>query len=322
MSKKPEVVFKVLGEGGGLFISRIIHNGQQAFLTNHQEMDFSDEGLDVNKQLGYSSFEEAFTYINKFQWYSLNIEVAHLDYRDFILNQLIERLGKDVHRPDKYLHDNIRQIEELLKVSIYKNQTGQWCYSIIDPRAATGWIKSNISFKNYQDYIKAKQDRFKLTLIDLLYISNFKGGNATINEPEDEINYKLRAYTSKFWQIEKEFYNKSLWELDSKEVKRLTDIVLEACDLTDNYPDTYIDGFRVSYLSALLNAYFPNLIPIIDRRLLINLQLVTDQDKTKQGQIKNIQMFYHQLIVKIANMSMDMGLSVREVDRKLFIIKI
>lgn len=322
MSKKPKVVFLVLAEGGGLFISRLLQNGVTRFITEHHESDLTDEGLGVNKEMGYSSFEEAFQYINKYPWHLLHIEIAHKDYRGFILNQFIKRLEEAVYKPNDYLNRSLSRIEDLLSVSIYNTQSGQWCYSDIDPSAATQWKKSNISFGNYQDYIQTKQNRFELTLIDLLYISNFKGGNATINEPEYEINYKLGAYTNKLWEIEKEFYNKSLAVLNAQELERLADIVLETCDLSNNFLDTYIDGFRVSYLSALLSAHFPNLIPIIDRRILINLHLVMKQDITKQGQIKNIQSFYSSLIEKIASMSKYMGLSVREIDRRLFITKI
>ena len=44
-----------------------------------------------------------------------------------------------------------------------------------DKRATTQWDKSSISYKNYQSYIANKPQKFELTLIDLLYISNFKG---------------------------------------------------------------------------------------------------------------------------------------------------
>tara|TARA_R110002167_G_scaffold134051_7_gene319389 strand:- start:8521 stop:8706 length:186 start_codon:yes stop_codon:yes gene_type:complete len=54
----------------------------------------------------------------------------------------------------------------------------------IDKRAEKQWQKSKYSFENYINYISRKKDKYHLSLLDLLYISNFKGGNATINEPE------------------------------------------------------------------------------------------------------------------------------------------
>ena len=65
ITKTPEIVLEVLGEGGGLYISRNIHNEVSRFIINHQECDVSDEGLDANKQLAYSSFDEASTYIDQ-----------------------------------------------------------------------------------------------------------------------------------------------------------------------------------------------------------------------------------------------------------------
>lgn len=322
MNRKTEEVFEVLGEGGGLFISRIIQNGVARFTGSHHENDFSDEGLDFNKEMGYASFEEAFQYINKFPWHLLHIQIIHKDYKDFILNRLVEKLGEDEYVPDNYLNRSLSRIEELLAVSIYKNQSGQWCFSLNDISAATKWDKSNISFENYRGYIQTKRNRFDLTLIDLLYISNFKGGNATINEPEDEINYKLAEYSNELSIIGKEFYGRSLIELNSQDIKRLAERILGICILTDKYLETNIDGFSVSYLSALLSAYFPDLIPILDRRVLINLQLVTEQDINSQGQIKNIIRFYPQLIEKIASLCKELRLSVREIDRKLFVTNI
>jgi hypothetical protein len=320
MTNKPEVVFEVLGEGGGLRISRSIQNDKQIFLTKHQEHDFTDEGLGVDKEIEYSTFEAAFPYINKYPWHMLKLKKVHKDFRGFVVDKLIEKLNSEKITL-RYLENHLSSQERILSIKIHRKQSGLWYYFDNSSNAATKWKKSNISFSNYQNYIKTKQSRFELSLIDLLYISNFKGGNSTINEYERMINEKLEAYSSKLIEIDREFDHKSLSELDSFQIKRLTELVLQACDLTKT-SSTRIDGFSVSYLSGLLCAYFPHLIPIIDRRLLINLQIVTDQDKTKQGQIKKIQRFYPALIDKIASISKELGLSVREVDQKLFEIKI
>ena len=61
--------------------------------------------------------------------------------------------------------------------------------------AISKWNKSLVSYDNYQIYIKQKRERFDLKLIDLLYISNFKGGNSTINEKEISVNQKLISYS-------------------------------------------------------------------------------------------------------------------------------
>jgi len=193
---------------------------------------------------------------------------------------------------------------------------------IIDKRASTQWKKSSISYQNYQNYISNKNNKFELTFIDLLYVSNFKGGNATINEPEREINLKLKSYSKLFLTIEYEFQNLKLSNLSIKQINHLNTLVNEVCDLTLRKSEYKIDGFSVSYLSALLNAYFPLLIPILDRRILINIELVTEKDRDKQDQIKDIQRFFSPLIKKMAEISKEFQKSIREIDRELFVLKI
>jgi hypothetical protein len=185
------------------------------------------------------------------------------------------------------------------------------------------WDKSEISYQNYQEYIRNKSDYFSLTFIDLLYISNFKGGNATINEKETVINQKLIQYSIGLKEIDKSFHGKKLSDLKLSEIDYLISLVNNIVSLTDKESfHSRIDGFSSSYLSALLNAYFPNLIPILDRRLLINLKLVGDSDKDSQGQIKNIKRFYGSLIKNFSEIVKESGKSVREVDREYFSISI
>ena len=192
----------------------------------------------------------------------------------------------------------------------------------IDKKANTQWAKSAISYKNYQDFIGKKRDRFKLTIVDLFYISNFKGGNATINEPEDIIEEKLEAYSTILRTISKKYEGKALQDLDKEEADDLIETILLICYLTNKGTETKIDVFSVSYLSALLSAYFPDLIPILDRRVLINLGLVKSENIDPYGQIKNIVLFYEPLIRRVAKECKQKGISVRELDRSLFITKL
>lgn len=188
----------------------------------------------------------------------------------------------------------------------------------MDKRAESQWKKSDISYQNYQNYLSKKTDRYELTFIDLLYISNFKGGNSTINEIESEINTKLIQYSVGLRNISDHFNEKSLDILNEDEVELLISKVQVIIDLTKKGSETRIDGFSVSYLSALLNAYFPNLIPILDRRLLSNLEIVTSADRDSQDQIKDIQRFYKSLIIKISEIIKENGETIREVDRRIF----
>ena len=190
-----------------------------------------------------------------------------------------------------------------------------------DSKAEKSWKKSNVALENYNNYIKKKieiEKKFDLTLIDLLYISNFKGGNATINEKEGDINCKLKAYSSLFIEIDKTFGNRNLSTLEEDEVKSLIKLVMKVIDLSKN-AETCIDGFKSSYLSALLHSYFPNLIPILDRRLLINLGLVCNEGQlNSQKQVKNIKFYYPELIKKLHEKSKNPKKSVRELDEIFF----
>ena len=190
-----------------------------------------------------------------------------------------------------------------------------------DSKAEKSWKKSNVALDNYNSYIKKKiaiGQKFDLTLIDLLYISNFKGGNATINDEESIINCKLKAYSSLFIEIDKTFGNRNLSTLEEDEVESLIELVRQVVDLSKK-EETGIDGFKSSYLSALLHSYFPNLIPILDRRLLINLGLVHEKKQlNNQKQVKHIEDYYSKLIKTIQEKSIELEKSVRELDEILF----
>jgi len=152
----------------------------------------------------------------------------------------------------------------------------------------------------------------------LLYISNFKGGNAAIHETEQEINSKLVKYSVQLQDIFYAFGTKNLSELTDDDVELLISKVETICDLTNKGTNSQIDGFSVSYLSALLNSYYPNLIPILDRRVLINLELVTENDIVESsGQIKNIRAFYGSLIRKMAELCKE-GQNIRDLDEEIF----
>ena len=192
-----------------------------------------------------------------------------------------------------------------------------------DKKAITNWKKSSIALKNYSHYIKKKieEQKFDLTLIDLLYISNFKGGNATINEEESIVNSKLKAYSNVLIKIDTSFGDKFLSILKEYEVLSLIKLVKEFVYLSKK-EETCIDGFKASFLSALLHSYFPNLIPILDRRLLINLDLIKEEDLDSQKQVKKIEIHYSKLITAVQIKSEVTGNSIRELDAILFEIKL
>ena len=182
-------------------------------------------------------------------------------------------------------------------------------------------MKSEISLTNYQNYIRRKPDKFKLTIVDLLYISNFKGGNATINVDEEILNKKLKSYSDIFNQIDNAFQNQTLVQTTDSDFTKLIEFIKSVVQLCQT-EKTAIDGFKSSFLSALLHSYFPELIPILDRRLLINLNLVQLSDLSKGRQVNKIENFYPILIAKIREICKSSNETIRQIDKKYFIIKL
>lgn len=196
----------------------------------------------------------------------------------------------------------------------------------IDKRVQTLWNKSDLSFENHSLYVKTKKYKYELTFIDLLYVSNFKGGNSTINEKEDVVNGKLEQYSLIFQKIGKTFENTRLKDLSEEQIQVLYGHLNEVSALTNKNSDSKIDGFSISYLSALLNVYFPDLLPILDRRILINLKIINSDPAKKQveksGQVKSIEEYYFSLIKKMREISQKENKTLREIDKELFPIKI
>jgi hypothetical protein len=189
----------------------------------------------------------------------------------------------------------------------------------MDKKALNRWEKSNISYTNYSKYISTKTDKFKLTIIDLLYVSNFKGGNATINEIDETITKKLFTYGQIFKEINGRFNDRNLNSLDNNETIELIEFSDKLIELTNYKSEFKIDGFSVSFLTALLHFYFPNLYPILDRRVLNGLKLISKNDLDKQGQVKNLKDYYKKLILDFKRMQGNQ--SIRELDKILFIAK-
>ena len=152
-----------------------------------------------------------------------------------------------------------------------------------------------------------------------MYVSNFKGGYATINETEETITEKLITYGKLFKEIDVKFRNKNLNNLDNNETTELISLSEKLIKLTDYKSENKIDGFGVSFLTTLLHFYFPNLYPILDRRVLNGLKLITETDLDAQGQVKNLKYFYSKLVLEIKERTGNQ--TIRELDKELFITK-
>ena len=188
-------------------------------------------------------------------------------------------------------------------------------------RSLTNWEKSDISLRNYKNFINRKNNKFELSIIDLLYISNFKGGNATVNEDEKILSIKLKKYSEIFIQIDKTFKNQTLSGISNIEYDKLREYIDQILELNQKN-ETEIDGFKSSFMSALLHSYFPNLIPILDRRVLINLDLVNEKNLYSSKQVKKIEDLYPKLIAKVREISKKTNRTIREIDKEYFIINL
>ena len=126
-----ETVFEILGEGGGIDIKRQKTKAGEKFLYNHNEYDFSEEGLDVYKKNEYESFEKAFQLIHdKYTWHMLYIETVHDDYRAYIVEKLIEKLNEESMSHDA-ISNSKDKLEEILKIKLKftkNNAKSTWSY--------------------------------------------------------------------------------------------------------------------------------------------------------------------------------------------------
>lgn len=190
-----------------------------------------------------------------------------------------------------------------------------------DRGAETRWKRARIAYGYLRDHIAQKPEasRFALSLVDLVLVSNFKGGSATIAETSDSLERKLPRYSKELESIHSKFKGRYLPELDDLEANHLSVLAKEFCELaTGHNTKTKINGFGPSYASALLNAYFPDLLPILDRRVLNALQ-VEGVEVNAQGQVVDLLRHYPALIRQVRSLAIERNCSLEEIDRALFV---
>jgi hypothetical protein len=138
------------------------------------------------------------------------------------------------------------------------------------------------------------------------------------------VNEKLKDYSEALKGINRLFGRKSLSELNSDETSQLIEQIQHTTQLTTKNKNFRIDGFKISYLSALLCSFFPNLIPIIDRRILYGIGLESRIKLNSQKQVINMIELYPDLIkqMQILLRSDEETKSIRELDKELFIKKL
>lgn len=189
----------------------------------------------------------------------------------------------------------------------------------IDAKAVATWERAAHAYSHYQSYLVEQPSRFSLSFTDLVYVKNFKGGSTVIGESLQSLPAKLGQYTESLRGLGamREF-SKSLPVLTSEEYVHVKEGIIAFVRLA-TAPETKINGFGVSFASALLHFHFPRLVPILDRRALNGAGIegiLTDS----QGQVKNLISFYPQLLDYTRQRLVGSPtLTIRSLDRSLFI---
>ena len=111
----------------------------------------------------------------------------------------------------------------------------------MDP--ATRWELLNNTFLAYQGFRKHKGSSHRLSYVDLLYVSNFKGGNASVGDSREKVDEILEEYYEpQLIAIKENFGNKTLRELNKAQREQLSNLATEFVLLTKK-PETKIRGF-------------------------------------------------------------------------------
>ena len=91
---KQECIFEIGGEGGSIAIYREKRKTGTVYIYNHNETDFSDEGMNIAIKNEYSTFEAAMYKLSeKIPWYCLYLVNVHEDYKQVVSVALINKLN-------------------------------------------------------------------------------------------------------------------------------------------------------------------------------------------------------------------------------------
>jgi hypothetical protein len=194
--------------------------------------------------------------------------------------------------------------------------------------AASRWDRYREPYRYLQNYIKSKGKRhYQLTYIDLVLASNFKGGRGAITEPWDSLQSKLPIFSTLLEDISDAFGARMIPDLSPQEKK---DWALKGCKFLSQTKETDIKGFKASYSSALLNAYFPDLYPIIDKWVLRGVSFKVRsfpkvEFEKEDDQVIDIEKYYRPHLnyywTRVRRNRMQEGIMER-IDRELFSYRI
>jgi hypothetical protein len=188
-----------------------------------------------------------------------------------------------------------------------------------DKRAESAWKRAENAYQHYRAYMQDKSPKLVLSITDLVYVKNFKGGSTIIGEPPETIQKKLAPYEALLREADgMPAFQKPLGQLDDREYEAAKRVMTTFAALPRTSP---INGFGVSFSTALLHFYFPEVVPILDRRGLSGAGIKADVDK--QGQVKKLLDWYPDLIAYCrARLRTEPSLTLRALDQSLFIQKL
>ncbi len=91
---KKECIFEIGGEGGSIAIYREKRKTGTVYIYDHNETDFSDEGMNIAIKNEYSTFEAAMYKLSeKFPWHFLYLLNIHEEYKQVVSVALINKLN-------------------------------------------------------------------------------------------------------------------------------------------------------------------------------------------------------------------------------------
>lgn len=180
------------------------------------------------------------------------------------------------------------------------------------------WDRLNFAFEYLVHFINTKpiEARYEIAPAELALVSNFKGGHNSVVEPLQNLVVKLPRYSRQLSELGKLVADRDLRQM-FQAVEQLSAEAIAFLSLTEQ-DETAISGFRASYASALLAAYFPQTLPVIDRQVLRGADI--DHDVDASGQVLKIAKHYPALLKRfLAELQIKPDLSVRTLDRQWFI---
>ncbi|WP_407120126.1 hypothetical protein [Bradyrhizobium sp. STM 3561] len=155
------------------------------------------------------------------------------------------------------------------------------------------WDKLNFAFEYLLHFIslKSAEERYEINSVELALVSNFKGGNNSVVEPLQSLGDKLPRYSRQLSRLAKLIAGRDL-----RQIQTIDSLGAEAGEFPalSGHTNSKIAGFGPSYASALLAAYFPQTLPIVDRQVLRGADI--DHDVDENGQVVSIANYYPMLL--------------------------